>query len=111
MLTVYMETCVSGRGEHGSSYLCGGERACHGSWPHKNVNSRNARGEFTTSGNYLVGSIVLTQGTEVSLFTRGLARCFFIACLPLLCLQLNKGIAVDNLHHLGDGLWKMPVLF
>ena len=102
MLTVYMETCVSGRGEHGSSYLCGGERACHGSWPHENVNGRNAGGEFVTSGN------------EVSVLTSGLTLltcCFFNAPLPFLCLQLNKGIAVDNLHHLGDGLWKMPVLF
>eukprot|EP00798_Chlamydomonas_sp_ICE-L_P008762 gene8762-33625_t len=24
--------------------------------------------------------------------------------------ELNKGIAVDNLHHLNDGLWKCPVL-
>lgn len=24
--------------------------------------------------------------------------------------SINKGIGVDNCHHLNDGLWKMPVL-
>ncbi len=24
--------------------------------------------------------------------------------------ELNKGIGVDNLHHLNDGLWKTPAL-
>lgn len=49
-LMMYMETYFSGRGKHSSSYLCRGERARHGSWPHKDVNDRNAGGEFATCG-------------------------------------------------------------
>jgi predicted ribosome-associated RNA-binding protein Tma20 len=35
---------------------------------------------------------------------------FTCAAPPLQMRELNKGIAVDNLHYLTDGLWKTPAL-
>lgn len=51
--------------------------------------------------------------TAVAIFAEGKEHAMAVGVTKMSTkemLEINKGIAVDNLHHLADGLWKNPIL-
>lgn len=52
-------------------------------------------------------------GQPVAIFAEGKENPLAIGCTTLSTADIrsvNKGVGVENLHYLNDGLWKMPVL-
>ncbi|GAX82218.1 hypothetical protein CEUSTIGMA_g9646.t1 [Chlamydomonas eustigma] len=51
--------------------------------------------------------------TAVAIYAEGKEHAMAVGLTKMSTTEMretNKGIAVDNLHHLADGLWKTPVL-
>lgn len=51
-------------------------------------------------------------GTAVAIFAEGKDHAMAVGLTKLSTQEMrevNKGIGVDNIHYLNDGLWKTPV--
>jgi PUA domain protein len=61
---------------------------------------------FTSPGGSLATSCA--AGEPVSIYSEGKDNCMAVGLTKMSTddiKKVNKGIAVDNIHHLGDGLW------
>lgn len=55
----------------------------------------------------------MESGAAVAIYAAGKEHAMAVGVTKMSTADmrlLNKGIGVDNLHHLNDGLWKTPTL-
>ena len=55
----------------------------------------------------------MEAGTPVAIFAEGKEHAMAVGLTTLSTAEMraaNKGVGVENLHYLNDGMWKMPRL-